>query len=401
MANAAAMIETVPAADTAVHVGDLRVALFSGNYNYVRDGANQALNRLVGYALGEGAALRIYSPTIPSPAFPATGDLVDVPAFAFPGGRGEYRLARGLPRHVKADIAAFAPNCIHLSAPDILGHRALTMARKAGLPVVASVHTLFETYPAYYGLGFLEGPLVGILRRFYNRCDALVAPTEEIAERLKGQGIVRPITIWSRGVDHARFAPTRRDNGWRQSLGFADDELVIGFLGRLVLEKGLDIFTAVCTELRRRNVAHRVLVIGDGPAKDEFLASVPGAVPAGFQMGDDLGRAVASMDILLNPSVTETFGNVTLEAMAAGVAVIAANATGARTLVADQVTGRLIEPRDVTGYADAIQSYAEDRALLRAAGAAGHKAAQDYDWNRINQKVVDAYLAAVGDRAKQ
>ncbi len=400
MANASAVIETVDAAEPAVTVGDLRVALFSGNYNYVRDGANQALNRLVGYALGEGASFRIYSPTIPIPAFPATGDLVDVPAFAFPGGRGEYRLARGLPRNVKADIAAFAPNCIHLSAPDILGHRALTMARKAGLPVVASVHTLFETYPAYYGLGFLEGPLVGILRRFYNRCDALVAPTEEIAERLRGQGIVRPITIWSRGVDHARFAPTRRDSDWRQSLGFADNELVIGFLGRLVLEKGLDVFTAVCAELRRRNVAHKVLVIGDGPAKDEFLASIPGAVPAGFQMGDDLGRAVASMDILLNPSVTETFGNVTLEAMAAGVAVVTANATGARTLVADQVTGRLIEPRDVNGYADAIQRYAEDRALLRAAGTAGHDAAKDYDWNRINQKVVDAYLAAVGDRAK-
>lgn len=374
---------------------DLRIAMFSGNYNYVRDGANQALNRLVGYALSREASVRIYSPTVAEPAFPATGDLVDVPAIPLPGGRGEYRLAKGLPASVRADIDSFVPNCIHVSAPDILGHRAVTYARKRGLPVVASVHTLFETYPAYYGLGFMEGAVVALLRRFYNRCDALVAPSDEIVERLKGQGIRPPISVWSRGVDHARFNPARRSNAWRQSLGLADDELVIGFLGRLVLEKGLDIFAATCAELRQRGVAHRVLVIGDGPARDGFLEDVPGAVLAGFQMGDDLGRAVASMDILLNPSVTETFGNVTLEAMAAGVAVVAADATGARTLVRHGVTGHLIAPRDVAAYADAIQGYADDRGSLRRAGLMGHEEAQAYHWDAINQKVVDAYLSVV------
>lgn len=374
---------------------DLRIALFSGNYNYVRDGANQALNRLVGYALDQGAAVRIYSPTVAEPAFAATGDLVDVPAMPLPGGRGEYRLAKGLPQSVIADIATFSPNCFHVSAPDILGHRAVSYARKQGLPVVASVHTLFETYPAYYGLGFMEGALVAILRRFYNRCDALVAPSEEIVARLKGQGIRPPISVWSRGVDHARFNPARRSNDWRQSLGIGDDELVIGFLGRLVLEKGLDIFAATCAELRRRGVAHRVLVIGDGPARESFLTDVPGAVLAGFQVGDDLGRAVASMDVLLNPSVTETFGNVTLEAMAAGVTVVAADATGARTLVERGVTGQLIEARDVTAYADAIQAYAQDRDSLRRAGDAGYRAAQAYHWDAINQKVVDAYLSVL------
>jgi phosphatidylinositol alpha 1,6-mannosyltransferase len=393
--------ETAPAAIAALSskaaAASLRIALFSGNYNYVRDGANQALNRLVGYVLDQGAAVRIYSPTIIDPPFQAIGDLVDVPAIAFPGGRGEYRLARGLPRRVRADIERFAPNCVHVSAPDILGHRAVSMARAAGLPVVASVHTLFETYPAYYGLGFLERPLVAMLRRFYNRCDALVAPSEEIAERLRDQGVVRPVTVWSRGVDHARFNPARRDNHWRWSMGIADDDLVIGFLGRLVLEKGLDVFTAVCAELSRRGVTYKVLVIGDGPEKEMFLASIPGAIPAGFQMGDDLGRTVASMDVLLNPSVTETFGNVTLEAMAAGVAVVAANATGARTLVVDGVTGRLIEPRAINAYADVIARYAEDRPSLAAAGLAGHRAAQAYDWNSINQKVVDAWLSVTGN----
>lgn len=377
----------------------LRIALFSGNYNYVRDGANQALNRLVGFLLRQGAAVRIYSPTVAEPAFPATGDLVDVPALPLPGGRGEYKLARGLPAHVRRDIEGFAPNCFHVSAPDILGHRAVSMARAAGVPVIASVHTLFETYPAYYGLGFLEGPLVALIRRFYNRCDALVAPSEEIAERLRGQGVSRPIGVWSRGVDHDRFAPARRSAEWRRTLGIGDDELVIGFLGRLVLEKGLDIFADVCAELRRRDVAHRVLVIGDGPARDEFVASVPGAVLAGFQMGDDLGRAVASMDVLLNPSVTETFGNVTLEAMAAGVAVVAADATGARTLVDHGVTGALVPPRDVAAYADAIQHYAVDRTALKVAGNAGQRRAGGYHWDAVNSRVLETYLEAVGRRA--
>lgn len=372
---------------------DMRIALFSGNYNYVRDGANQALNRLVGYGLGQGASFRIYSPTVAEPAFPPTGDLVDVPAMPLPGGRGEYRLARGLPRHVIADLDSFQPNCVHVSAPDILGHRAVTYARKRGLPVVASVHTLFETYPAYYGLGFLEGLVVSALRRFYNRCDALVAPSEEIVTRLKRQGVKPPISVWSRGVDHERFNPARRDNEWRRSLGIGDDELVVGFLGRLVLEKGLDIFAATCAELRRRNVPHRVLIIGDGPAKESFLSDVPDAVLAGFQMGNDLGRAVACMDVLLNPSVTETFGNVTLEAMAAGVAVVAADATGARTLVAHGITGHLVSPRDIAAYADAIEGYAHDRDSLHRAGFAGHEAAQAYHWDAINQKVVDAYLS--------
>lgn len=380
---------------TALSPEHLRIAMFSGNYNYVRDGANQALNRLAGYLLDHGAALRVYSPTVAEPAFPATGDLVDVPAVGFPMGRGEYRFSYGLPHRVRADIAAFAPTMFHVSAPDIVGHRAVSLARQLGLPVLASVHTLFETYPAYYGLGFMERPLVALLRRFYNRCDALVAPTEEIAERLRGQGIIRPVSVWSRGVDHARFDPARRSLDWRRRLGIADDDLALGFLGRLVLEKGLDIFTAVSHELTRRGVAHKVLVVGDGPARDTLIADLPDAVMAGFQAGDDLGRAVASMDIFLNPSVTETFGNVTLEAMAAGVAVVAANATGARSLVRDGVTGRLVSPRDVHAYANAIQAYAEDRRALAAAGAAGHRIAQAYDWDSINRKVLDAYGVAM------
>lgn len=371
---------------------DLRVAMFSGNYNYVRDGANQALNMLARHLLDAGVTLRVYSPTVPEPAFPPTGDLVDVPAYALPGGRGEYRLGKGLPQSVRDDLAAYKPNLIHVSAPDVTGHRAVSYARDNSIPCLASLHTRFETYPRYYGIGFLEPLAVYLSKRFYNRVDHVVVPGRGMAELVREWGVTTPISIWSRGVNHDRFKPERRSLEWRRSLGIADDEVAVAFLGRLVLEKGLDIFSEVAAELKARGVRHKILVIGDGPARDWFAERVPDAVFAGFQTGDDLGRAVASMDIFFNPSVTETFGNVTLEAMACGVPVVAAHASGAVGLVDEGETGFLVPPRDVTAYADAIQRLAEDDALRNRLGANGHAKAQGFVWDRINQAVLDAYL---------
>ncbi len=157
----------------------------------------------------------------------------------------------------------------------------------------------------------------------------------------------------------------------------------------------------VVGELQRRGVKHRVLVIGKGPAEQWFAERVPDAVFAGFQAGDDLGRAVASMDVFFNPSLTESFGNVTLEAMAAGVAVVAANAVGPVGMVEENVSGLLVDPGKgaMRRYADAIQHYCENHDARRAAGAAGHAIAETYQWDAINQKVLDAYLEAIGKRA--
>ncbi|HEX7693856.1 MAG TPA: glycosyltransferase, partial [Sphingomonas sp.] len=192
--------------------------------------------------------------------------------------------------------------------------------------------------------------------------------------------------------------PGRRDLAWRRSLGIADDEVAVGFLGRLVLEKGLDIFADVVNELTRRGVRHKVLVVGDGPARGWFTDRVPEAVFAGFQSGDDLGRAVACMDVFFNPSVTETFGNVTSEAMAAGVAVVAARATGAVDLVEEGVNGFLAPPRDVAAYADAIQRLIEGHGLRASAGASGYEKAQAFVWEPVNEKVLQTYLAVMARR---
>ncbi|MHA6722724.1 glycosyltransferase family 4 protein [Sphingomonas sp. RS2018] len=374
---------------------DIRVALFSGNYNYVRDGANQSLNLLVGHLLDRGVTVRVYSPTVPDPAFAPTGDLVSVPSFPMIGGRGEYRLARGLPAAPRADLEAFAPNIVHVSAPEFLGHAAVRWAQENGVASVASFHTRFETYFQYYRIGFVEPFIKSLMTRFYNRFDRVLVPSPSMIALLKDWGVTAPMSIWSRGIDHDRFTPQRRALGWRRSLGIADHEIAVGFLGRLVKEKGLDVFAEVVKELTRRGVPHKVLVVGKGPAQDWFAAQAPGAIFAGFQSGDDLGRAVASMDIFFNPSVTETFGNVTTEAMAAGVPVVAARATGAVDLVEDGVTGFLVEPTDIAGYADAIARIVADPALKTAMGEAGAARAAGYRWDTANEAVLDAYRAVL------
>jgi glycosyltransferase involved in cell wall biosynthesis len=381
-----------------MEASDLRIALFSGNYNYTRDGANQSLNRLVGYLLKKGAAVRVYSATTDTPAFPPTGDLVSVSSIPLPGGRDEYRLALGLPRATRADLTAFAPNVIHVSAPDFMGHRAITYGRSAGLPVLASMHTRFETYLRYYGLSFMEPTMNAMLRRFYRRCDAVVAPSESMAQLMRDQRMNYDISIWARGIDTGIFNPQRRDVDWRRAQGIQDQEVVIGFLGRLVMEKGLDVFSDSIDGLKARNIPHKVMVIGDGPAREWFERRLPEAHFVGFQSGADLGRAVASMDVLFNPSVTETFGNVTLEVMACALPVLAARATGSQDIVKHGVTGQLVKPGAISDFSDALQAYCTDASLRAAHGQAGADESLRYDWDRVNQAVVDVYTRLVRQR---
>jgi phosphatidylinositol alpha 1,6-mannosyltransferase len=377
-----------------VDANELRVAIFSGNYNYVRDGANQALNRLADYLLRKGAAVRVYSPTVKEPAFEPRGDLVHIPYVPIPG-RSEYKFGYAIPPRARRDLKAFRPNILHVASPEILGHRAVTLAHKWDLPVVASVHTRFETYPRYYGMAFMEPLVLAVLRRFYRRCDAIFAPSDSMAQLLRDQRMNYDVGIWTRGIDREIFNTGRRDMAWRRSLGIDDGVPAIGFVGRLVMEKGLDVFSDTIDRLTRRQIRHKVLVVGEGPARDWFEKRLPDAIFAGFQEGADLGRAVASMDMLFNPSVTETFGNVTLEAMACGLPVVAAIATGSQSLVTDGVTGRLIRPGACDQFCEALALYCRDEPARRAAGRAGEQVSQRYGWDEVNQELVDSYLRII------
>ena len=378
---------------------DLRVALFSGNYNYVRDGASQTLNRLVGFLLRKGVNVRIYSPTVKEPAFPPTGDVVSIPAIPIPG-RSEYRVPIALPGGVKRDLAEFKPNIVHVSSPDIVAHRAVSWARRHKIAAVASVHTRFETYLAYYYLQWLEPEVRAILRRFYSRCDMVLAPAESTAAVLRAQRMTRDIAIWARGIDSERFNPERRDMGWRRTLGIGDYEMIVAFLGRIVMEKGLDVFAEAIHALAERGVPHRVLVIGEGPANSWFEQQLPQAVFVGQQTGDNVARALASADVLLNPSITETFGNVTLEAMACGLPVVAAIASGTSNLVRDGENGVLVDADDIDAFADALEAYARDPELRRGHGEVGLTFAHMMDWDTINAAVIRAYRHAIVKRER-
>jgi phosphatidylinositol alpha 1,6-mannosyltransferase len=385
-----------------VQPSDLRIALFTGNYNYVRDGANQALNRLVRYVERQGATVRVYSPTTDTPAFEPAGALVSIPSVPLPG-RAEYRLGFGLTGGAKRDVAAFDPHIVHIASPDIIGHRAATWGRRRGVPVVASVHTRFETYFRYYKIGWAQTVGEAILRRLYTRCFEIYAPSESMAAVLTDQRMSRRVRIWSRGIDRDLFNPGRRDSEWRRSLGIADGDVVVLFVARLVLEKGLDTLAATLAKLDERGVSYKALIVGEGPARPWIEAQAPQAIFAGYQTGVDLARAYASADLMFNPSSTETFGNVTLEAMASGLPVVAARATGSLSLVADGVNGLLTSPDDVEGSADALAYYIGDPAARAAAGEAGLRAAVRFDWDRINQALLDRYLhvAQVGLRARK
>ncbi|MHA6316987.1 glycosyltransferase family 4 protein [Altererythrobacter sp. CAU 1778] len=374
----------------------MRVALFSGNYNYLREGANRALNHLVDYLeREEGCEVRVYSPVTDTPAFEPKGTLVPVRSVALPK-RSEFRLALGLPRDARADLERFEPQIVHVSTPDILGTRAQSWAIARGIPVVASMHTLFETYLEYYGLSWLVPLAEAHLRRFYRRADHVVAPTPDLVRDLKTMRADERASVWSRGIDREFFHPRHRDMAWRRSLGIADDEVAVLFFGRLVLEKGIDVFVDAM-RLARLQAPVRALVVGEGPARDRF-ASMADAVLLGHCEGEALSRAVASADLMVTPSTTETFGQVILEAMASELPVISADAPNARALIEPGITGELVSPRAVSDYVAAIGGLAHDTSRRLAMGQAARAASAAYSWDAASAAVANVYRDVVSRR---
>ena len=378
----------VPAASASV--AQKRVALFTGAYNHIADGVSLTLNRLVAHLEESGAAVRVFAPTVDDPAVNHAGTLVPVRSVPVPG-RPEYRIALGLSQAARRELKAFRPNLFHVATPDLLGRSARKLARRWGVPLVASYHTHFSSYLKYYGLGFFEGALWAYLRRFYRPCQHVYVPSPSMAEVLRHRGITSGLRLWQRGVDTARFSPDRRSLDWRRAHGIADEEVVITFVSRLVREKGLDVFAEVIEGLRARGLPHRCLVVGDGPAREDVQQRLPDAVFTGYLEDEALARAYASADVFLFPSDTETFGNVTLEAMASGLPAVCADATGSSTLVDDGRTGLLAPSGNTAAFLDAtarLVTHSRQRARM---GEAARRRAQRYDWNAILARMAGYY----------
>ena len=359
----------------------------------MRQGANQALNQLVAYLEKQRHEVRVYSPVTDTPAFEPAGTLVPVPSITSPF-RSEFQLTLGLPATVRRDLEAFSPQLIHVSTPDLLDIRAQTFAKKRRIPIVASLHTRFETYLGYYGLGWLKPLLEAHLHRFYRRADWALAPTPALVGDLKSIRRDGCVSLWSRGVDRDLFNPARRDLEWRHAQGWADDDVVVMFFGRPVIEKGLDIYIDAVQQLQRIRPKVRPLIVGAGPNADRPRV-LEGVVLTGHLAGADLARAVASADIMINPSVTEAFGNVVLEAMASGVPVICADAPYARAIIEDGSTGVLEPSRNGTAYAQAALALMDDAESRRRMAAAACASTQTFTWDAASAAVEAAYFEAI------
>ncbi len=369
----------------------LRVALVGGSYHAVKDGMTLTLNRLVAFLRRCGVRVLVFAPA-GKPAFAHQGRLVQVPSAPLPL-RSEYRLALGLPAAHQRLMQDFAPDLIHLATPDLLGCDALRLGQRLGCPVVGSYHTRYESYLSHYGAGLLAGPLAGHIRRFYDACREVYVPSPSMAEALQQTGVGSDIRLWGRGVDAQRFNPAKRSQAWRAARGVGPDELVVAYVGRVVREKRIGVFAKAMRELEARGLPHRVLVVGDGPDRAGLQARLPRAVFTGFLDGEELATAYASADLFVFPSDTETFGSVTLEAMASGLPTLCANATGSRSLVDHEVTGFLEDAGDAAAFAGRIQALAANPGRRADMGEAARRRSLDYGWDEVLGSLLDRYEA--------
>ncbi len=374
----------------------LRVALVTSSYNFIADGVALTLNRLVGYLLAHGVEVLVFAPTTDTPAFAHQGTVVPVPSLPLPA-RPEYRLALGMPASVKRQLLDFQPDIIHIAVPDLLGRAALKLARAHGIAAVASYHTRYETYLKHYWyLAGLEGWLKRYLRNFYGACREVYVPSESTRAALLADGLRDNLKPWPRGIDTARFTPDKRSAAWRAKLGIGADEIVVLHVSRLVREKRLDTLTAAL-----KQVPHRIVIVGEGPDRGLAQRELPGALFLGFQDSEDLATAYASSDIFVFPSDSESFGNVTLEAMASGLPCVCADATGSRSLVVEGETGFLVHADDADGFAGAINRLADDRALRRRMGEAGRARALTFGWEETLGRMLGYYRAVLGQNEKK
>jgi glycosyltransferase involved in cell wall biosynthesis len=316
-----------------------------------------------------------------------------VPSIPAPG-RPEYRLSVAFPRAARKQLEAFQPDLVHVATPDWLGVRALKWAERHDVPAVASFHTHFASYLKYYHLGAIEPALWAYGRWFYDRCEEVYAPSASLADVLREEGIETPIRVWSRGIEADRFAPSKRSAAWREAHGFRAP--VVAFVSRLVWEKGPDLYAEVIERLEREGIPHHSLVVGDGPAREDLEARLTATVFTGHLDGEALATAFASADVFLFPSETETFGNVTLEAMASGLPAVCADATGSRSLVEDGTTGFLCAPGDTDGFYDAVAGLVQNEKQRARMGAAARRAALTYDWDAIMGRLARYYEDVLG-----
>lgn len=317
-------------------------------------------------------------------------------------------LMRGLPipryPHLKMGLPATRallrlwtlqrPDVVHIVTEGPLGWSALQAARKLRLPVSSDFRTNFHAYGQHYGLGWLHKPLMAYLRKFHNRCDLTMVPTESLRQQLAGQGLER-LRVVARGVDAQRFDPARRSAALRAQWGADTDTPVVLHVGRLAPEKNLGLLLQAVQAMRRIDPRVRLVMVGDGPQRAELerACAGQGVVFAGARRDEDLATHYASGDIFLFPSVTETFGNVTPEAMASGLAVLAYGYAAAAQLITEGESGLLAPLEQPAQFIAQAERLARDRALVQELRLQARAAAVALAWPQIVGELESAFEA--------
>lgn len=259
------------------------------------------------------------------------------------------------------------PDAIYVATEGPLGWSAVRAARRLGIPVATGFHTRFDEYMRDYGARFLEHTALRWMRRFHNGAQATLVPTRELADFLQSQGF-HQVKRLARAVDAQHFSPARRDDALRAQWGLQPDDLAVIYVGRIAAEKNLDLSIRAFDAIRRQHPTAKFVWVGDGPVRERLAQEHPDFIFCGVQRGETLARHFASGDLFLFSSHSETFGNVTLEAMASGVPTVAFNYGAAREHLVDGVHGAAVD--DDEAFLAAAQRLAADPALRRTMGEA-------------------------------
>jgi glycosyltransferase involved in cell wall biosynthesis len=360
----------------------LRIACVTETYPPEVNGVAVTVARLVEGLHARGHDLQLVRPRqrgeAGAPAPRERFDEVLVRGVPIPGYAG---LRMGLPcrRTLLGLWKARRPDIVHIATEGPLGRSALQAARALGLPTCSDFRTNFHAYSAHYGIGWLERPILAYLRRFHNATGCTMVPTAALHRELEAEGL-RNVTVVARGVDTRRFDPARRSEALRAQWGARPDQLVVGYIGRLAPEKNLEVLLRAFDAVRATDPRARLVFVGDGPMRAQLQARCPDAHFAGQRTGEDLAAHYASADLFLFPSLTETFGNVTTEAMSSGLAVVAFDYAAAARFIRSEVDGVLVPFGDADAFVAAAARTARDLARCRALGAQARETARGLDW---------------------
>ena len=286
------------------------------------------------------------------------------------------------------------PDVVHIATEGPLGWSALRAATSLGLPVCSDFRTNFHAYSQYYGMAWLNQPIMAYLRRFHNRCHSTMVPTQALRSELDAAGF-KPLAVVARGVDTTLFSPVKRDLLLRRSWGVDDDTVVVLHVGRLAPEKNLTLVLQAFARLQSEQPNSRLVVVGDGPSKTDMQAQCPQAVFAGFRSGEALAAHYASSDMFLFPSLTETYGNVTPEAMASGLPVVAFDDAAAGQLINHRASGLLAARANANMFVQLAAELGSDRAQRRSLGERARVRALELGWDSIIRSIERIYGEAV------